>query len=149
MIRSDQPRERNTRTQARHRRDVFWQIAAPMVLAAAGALALMVVVASPARAGQRSTFADVSLIFLVAPAMLGGLILLAVLVGLGVVSVLLVRELPYWMHAAQDFMRRVAAETRSVAGRVTDALTSVRSLSTRAQSLAADLSRWLGAGRRE
>jgi hypothetical protein len=125
------------RSQARHRRDVVWQIALPLMAAGVGAVTLMYLAASPARAALRSVFADVSLIFLIAAAMLMGLVILLILAGLCVVLALGLRELPALFAQALDLALLITERTRTFAGRITGSLSSARSWLTSVRAAAA------------
>jgi hypothetical protein len=135
------------RSTVRHRREVVWQIALPMLLAAAGGAALMYVSAAGAPEA-RSAVADVSLIYLMAPALVAGLVGLAVVsAGCGLLFVAL-RELPPVLRRGLDYARLAAARTRTVADRVTGSLTSTRTLLASVRDALAELRAGL-AGRRE
>src|SRR3990172_796046 len=120
------PRVRDPRTQALHRREVVWQIALPFGLAPGPAVALMVLAASPAGYPSRWAFADVSLIFLIIPAAMWGLVLLAVIIGASVGVWYLRRELPYLFKQAQDYLALVVSYTQIGAGRVAGGVMSVQ-----------------------
>lgn len=117
---------RNPRTQARIRRDVFWQIGLPL-----GAVLLLVLGAGvwmvlPQGAATRSPVADVSLIFLTCPASVLAILTLAVVAGLcgGVFYIL--KELPYWLKRVQDVMVLVVHYTQKYAARVANVFLATR-----------------------
>jgi len=130
---------RNPRTQAQFRREVFWQITVPLGLAVILTLTLMGLTVTSTSVPARSAFADVSLIFLIIPTALWGLVLLALVVGLCVGMIYAVRELPPLFKQAQDFMAQVAAETNKYAVQVIDGVYSVRSFSGAARQAIAKI----------
>ena len=120
------PKVRNPATQARIRRDVFWQIGLPlaavlMVLVSAGVWVVL-----PQGAATRSPIADVSLILLICPAMVVALVVLALVAGLCVGMVYALRELPYLLKRGQDVMVLALYYTQKYAGRVADVFVSTR-----------------------
>src|SRR5689334_1682464 len=123
------PKARNPRTQAQIRREVFWQIALPMGLAAILTLTLAGVMVAQRYAPVRSPLANVSVMFLIIPTALWGLVLLALIVAVCVGLFYALRELPPLFKQAQDFMAQVAAETNKYAAQAIDGVYSVRSFS--------------------
>src|SRR5262245_48881574 len=133
------PKVRNPRTQAQMRREVWWQIALPMILAVILTLTLMGVILLPASAATRSPLADVSVIFLIISTALWGLLLLALIGGLCVGLVYALRELPPLFKQAQDIMAQVAAETNKYAAHVISGVYSVRSFGDSAREAVAKI----------
>ena len=134
------PKVRNPRTQALHRREAFWQILLPLTLAIAAALTLMVFVGLGAAALARtSALADVSLMFLILIAGVGGLAALALLAGLNFGIGYALRELPYLFKRAQDVMWLVAHHTRRVASPLAEGVLSVESFVAAVRRAAASL----------
>jgi len=134
------PKVRNPRTQALHRREAFWQILLPLALAIAAALTLMVFVGLGAAALARtSALADVSLMFLILIAGVGGLAGLALLAGLNFGIGYALRELPYLFKRAQDVARRVEFHTKRIAAPLAEGVLSVESIVAAAQRAAASL----------
>lgn len=112
-----QPPARNPITQQKHRHEVFWQITVPLI---AGALIIVTIGLTIAVAGnlaQINKLANVSMIFLIVPAMFFTLIGIAITIAsiYGLVRLILV--LPYYMRLAQNFMLVV----RIRVGRASDA----------------------------
>src|SRR5258705_460683 len=75
-------RPRNPHTQAQIRRDTWLQIVVPLALAGLVMLGALVFVISAAGAGVRGPLADVSLILLILPALVAGLLVAVLLFGL-------------------------------------------------------------------
>ncbi len=123
------PRARNRSTQALSRRETIWQIALPLGAALVVAVTLMaLVVAGTAAPVQTSALADVSLMFLILIGGVGGLLLLALVVGVCVGVGFALRELPYLFKRAQDFAALVAYHTKRVTAPLNKSVLSVGSL---------------------
>ena len=142
------PKTRNARTRAIHRREAIWQIAVPFGLAALAGVVLMVMVAGPGVAATRSPLADVSVIFLILPTALWGVVLLALIVGICVGLFYALRELPYLFKQVQDFMWLTAQETRRYTGYVANGVVSFEALLAAAQKTLNDLRSIFTFGRR-
>ncbi len=95
---------RNPLTHLAHRREVFWQITAPLVvgglviLAAAGG----VVWAGASGAGDLPGWADISTVWLIVPAMFFSLVFLVLLLGIIYGVTWLLGRLPGWFLQVQD-----------------------------------------------
>ena len=98
----------------------------PLGLAIAAALTLMVLIAAPGGAAARPVLADVSLMFLIIPAVLGGAVLLAVIGALIWGLVYALRELPYLFKQAQDFVALVAYQTKVGAAQIANVILSTQ-----------------------
>lgn len=122
------PKARNPHTQAKIRREVFWQIILPVSLAVILMLTLMGLTAFSTSIPARSPLADVSLMFLIIPAAFWGIVILALIVAVCVGLFYALRELPPLFKQAQDFMVLASAYTNKYAARVIDGVYSVRSL---------------------
>jgi hypothetical protein len=133
------PKTRNPRTQALIRRDVIWQIALPLVIVLMGLVTLGWLVASPAGAATRSPWADVSLVFLICPAAIMGLVALTVVVGVCLGLGYGLRELPYFFKRAQDGMVLVAHYTQHYASQVAEVFLRTRSGVAAGQKTAVEL----------
>lgn len=131
-------RLRNQRTQALIRRDVIWQIALPLGLAIVIVLVLMGLLIAPVGAPVRSVWADISLIFLIVPAALLGLIFLAITSGLIWLAAKGLTELPFLLKRAQDFVALAAYRVDGAASSVSNVFLSIRSIWAGARKAAAD-----------
>lgn len=92
---------KNPTTQAAHRREVFWQITFPLLIGAVIILAAVVLVIVMAWGGtldgaETNKLANVSLIWLIVPAMGISLVVAAVLAGLVYVVSKLIQVLPVY-----------------------------------------------------
>ena len=103
-LRIDPLRPRNMSTYQRHRKEVFWQITIPLVIGVVFVLMMAgLIIFFPA--GTTSTLADISIIWLITPMFIFGLIFGAILVALIYLTVRLIQELPYLTFQAQRFLR--------------------------------------------
>ena len=112
------PRPRNPETQARLRRDVLWQIYLPLGLAVLALLVVMGLTIFLAGLPTRSVWADVSIMYLIVFAVIGGVVVLVVLAGLCAALWYVLRELPGYFKMVQDFMRQVAAQMAEISQKV-------------------------------
>lgn len=112
------PRPRNPETYARLRREALWQVYVPLGVGVLAVLILMGLIVFAAGHPTRSVWADVSLIYLIIFAAIGGLVLLALLVGVVVGLYYALRELPGYFKIAQDFMLLVAFRAAELSQKV-------------------------------
>jgi hypothetical protein len=132
-------RPRNPHTHAQIRRDTWLQIVAPLVLATLVLIVLMVLIIAPGGAPVRSPLADVALILLIMPALLIGLIALAVIAGLTYVLYLGITRLPPYFKIAQDYVALAAGRIQGVIQKASNAVISTRGLIAAAQRAVTDL----------
>jgi hypothetical protein len=130
---------RNQRTAALIRRDVIWQIALPLALAGLIVLVLVVLLILPVGAPVRSVWADVSLIFLIIPTGLIGLVVLALLAALAYGLFLVLRALPHYAKQAQDFVALATYRINMVAAKIANVILSIRSFWAGVRKAAADV----------
>jgi len=143
------PKTRNARTRAIHRREAIWQIAIPFGIMAIVALTLMAVMAfAPQVATTRSPLADVSVIFLVIPTAIWGVVLLAVIIGICVGLFYALRELPYLFKQVQDFTWLTAQETKRYTGYVAQGVVSLEAFLAAVQKTLNDIRSIFTFGRR-
>ncbi len=132
-------RLRNQRTRALIRRDVAWQIALPLGVAALIVLVLAVLLILPVGAPVRSVWADISLIFLIIPTGLMGLVVLALVAALVYGLVIVLRELPYYAKRAQDFVALATYRINTIAAKLANIILSIRSFWAGVRKAAADV----------
>lgn len=125
--------ERNPVTHQIHRREVLWQVTVPLIVAILVVLALMAlaVVGSPASA---STWADISLIWLIIPAMFGGLVVLIITAALAYGIIWLVRNVPIYTRKVQAFMANVAVMSKRIGDKVVAPIMAVQGFSASARA---------------
>jgi hypothetical protein len=95
-------KERNQLTHRVHRHEVLWQITIPIVVGGLIMLIMMVlaVVAPP---GTASQLADISIIHLIVPALIFGVISLLMLVGSIYLTIRMILQLPFVFYRIQSF----------------------------------------------
>ncbi len=100
--------ERNPITHASHRREVWWQITFPLLLAIllllAAAGSVIWVAVTPVAQDQVSRWADVSTIWLLLPVLGFSVLFLAILAGITYGVMRLMRVLPGFMRLIQDYL---------------------------------------------
>jgi len=100
--------ERNPKTHAQHRREVFWQITLPLLI---GILLLLAVVAgvvysATQPAAELDRWGSVSLMWLILPSLFIALILMAFLAGLVYLVSQLLRLIPPYANVAQQYFEK-------------------------------------------
>lgn len=104
--------KRNPETQARHRREVIWQVFIPMVGGTAVLLGACVLpVAVVIQGGEVRRWADMSVMWLAVPVLVLSLIPLGLLGGAVYGLAKLLGALPGWMYQAQDVFDQLLAVT--------------------------------------
>ncbi len=140
------PRSRNPHTQARVRRDAIWQIGLPIGLAFAAGITLGVLVSIPGGAATRSAWADVSLMFLIVPIAVVGLILFALIAGLIFAAYYGLRELPFVFRIGQDYAALAAGYVKTGAGKASGVIVSINSFTASVGRAVKDVRQLLGLG---
>jgi hypothetical protein len=138
---------RNQRTAALIRRDVIWQIGLPLGLAVLVVVVIAGLLIAPVGAPVRSVWADISLILLIIPTGLFGLVALALVGALVYGLILLLRELPYYAKLAQDFVALATYRVNMVAAKISNVVLSIRSFWAGARKAAAEVRAYLPARR--
>lgn len=100
------PRPENAPPYRAHRRQTFWQILLPVILTTLALLAMGLLLALRGGAAGASLWADVALIWLILPAMLLGLLILALLAGLIYLTARVHRGTPPAAAKVQNFFRQ-------------------------------------------
>ena len=114
--------ERNPKTHASHRREVFWQITFPLALVSMIFLALSVGViwAGVAGSGELTRWAGVSIVWLSLPVIILSLLMLALVRGLVYGVTKLLHVLPGYARLAQDFFVRVQNKVKALADKIVE-----------------------------
>lgn len=91
----------------RHRRQVFWQIVFPVVLAAAGGVFLVVILSLAAINGSSAStqWASIAIIWMIIPLLVAGVFLSIILAGLIYLVALLSRKLPTFTHLVHTYVQ--------------------------------------------
>lgn len=102
----------------RHQKQRFWQILLPFGLVTVILLGGTILAAFGGGGGQARLWADISLIWLILPALFLALLLLALIIAVIYLLARLTRAVPPVTARIQFFSRRLAEGTRQVADRV-------------------------------
>ena len=122
--------ERNPKTRAEHKREVFWQITVPLVvgiliiLAAVGAIVFFTV--QPVTDVGR--WASVSLMWLILPALFFAFLILALLAGLIFAISYLIRKLPHVTLVIQLYFEQARSKVSQVLDMTTSPIIRINSL---------------------
>ncbi len=119
-------RRRNLVTKAQIRRDTIWQILTPLAVAVVVVIVALVLIILPGGAGVRSPLADVSLMLLIVPTVVLGLLVLALVVGLNYGVWLGLTRLPPYFKIAQDWVAQVADRIQHGADSVSKVILKIR-----------------------
>lgn len=122
--------ERNPRTHAEHRREVFWQITVPLaigvLLAIAAAVFIVIMASQPASELRR--WADVSLMWLIMPSMIIAFICLVIVVGLVLAVSAILRVIPRYALVVQMYFKTANLKTRQLADKLAEPVLKFNSL---------------------
>jgi len=107
-------KEPNPVTHANHQREVFWQITFPLILGVLVILAFagLTIAAGIGLSPATSTWASISLIWLILPGLIIGLVLIVFLSSVIYGIIRLVQVLPVYARQVQDFFYLVKIKTR-------------------------------------
>ena len=123
-----QNRERNSRTEASHKREVFWQITFPLIIGVILALTFAVLaVISATSGGSVKQAADAALICLITPLMFFTLIFMIIFGAMAFGLVKANEELPYVAKRAQDALELVRYQVRVGSDKAVEPVLKIRS----------------------
>jgi hypothetical protein len=108
---------RNPITHQRHRREVFWQITFPFIVICL-VLLILAVLATGLSAESASTWADISLIYMIIPALLFSLLTMIILAAGIYLTIRLIRLLPFYFFKGHNWFLLVNLQV----GRIGDGL---------------------------
>jgi hypothetical protein len=122
------PTARNPESTAQFRREAWWQITFPVLIVALlsiGAVVLLVVLSGPTGA---SIVADYSLILVIIPNVVAGLIVLLLLGGLIYLLARVIRTLPPYTNVAYESVKKVHGWVDKITDRIAGAVIAIRSV---------------------
>lgn len=122
------PKARNPRTTAKFRREAWWQITFPMIVVTVLLLGCVVGLAFLGGSQPVSVVADYSLILLSIPALVLGLVALAVPIGLIYLIMLAMRYIPPYTFIAQKGMFAVQSKVQEIANSITGFIIGIRAV---------------------
>ncbi len=101
------PKATRTRPSLRHRRQVFWQILLPVILAGAGVIALIVLAAIASTRGSivTETWANLATVWLIIPLIFTGLFFTIFTAGMIFLFSRLLRNVPTYTRLAQLYLQ--------------------------------------------
>jgi hypothetical protein len=119
--------EPNPVTIKRHHRQVWWQVLFPVIL---GALILIAVAvfATLAPGDSIIRFSDISLIFLILPTAVVGLVLFVLLAGLVYLMARLLRVMPSYTRLVQNTLDRVTAALKRISDKAASPVINLESI---------------------
>jgi hypothetical protein len=121
-----QKHQRNPYTHEAHRRQSFWQILLPLIVFILVILAGAVIV-STSPAEKASTWADISLIFLILPTMFGFGVLALVTFVLVYAMGKALQIIPFGFYRVQDFFYRLNRRVRVISNQVVEPVMRIHS----------------------
>jgi len=128
---------RNPVTHAAHRREVFWQITFPFLIALIILLGLVagVIFAGYTNAGDVSRWADVSIMWLLLPVLVIAIILFLILSGVVYLITKLLAVLPGYARLVQDFFVLVQVRVKSISDKLVEPILKLHSFKAGADAL--------------
>ena len=114
-------------THRRHSREVFWQITFPLILGSLLLLGVCVLTAWAGFNGGVTLWRDISLIWLLAPALILSLLVLALTGALGYGVIRLIQLLPAVFFRLQQILDRISDQSYQISDRMLQPLVRLRS----------------------
>ncbi|MHB0968084.1 MAG: hypothetical protein ACYC36_16715 [Bellilinea sp.] len=114
------PELTRTRSSLRHRRQVFWQILLPVILAGAGVIALVVLAAIASTRGSTvsATWANIATVWLIIPLIFTGLFFAIFIAGMIFLFARLLRNIPTYTRLAQLYLQIFSVKVDTILHRV-------------------------------
>jgi small-conductance mechanosensitive channel len=125
---------RNPITHERHRREVFWQIIFPFLVISL-ALLLLAVMAAGLSAEKASKWADISIIWMIIPALIFTLLLMILLGALVFLTLRLLHLLPFYFFKGQNWFVLVNVRLGHVEDRLAEPFLRIRAWKAGASAL--------------
>jgi uncharacterized protein involved in cysteine biosynthesis len=129
-IRSSSYPERNPKTHAEHKREVFWQITLPLVigilLLVAAVVAIILSATHPVTDVGR--WADVSLMWIILPSLFFALIMLVILIGLAYGISRLIGVIPRYSHIIQLYFEQAKGKVSQLTNLMAEPILRVNSV---------------------
>jgi len=134
------PLERNPVTYRRHRREVFWQITIPIVV---GSIIILVlaILATQTTGDRASNWADISMIWLIAPIMMITLLSLAFLIASIYLNVRLLQVLPFYSRRVQDWFLMLTIQVSRLGNKAVAPVLRIQGLSASIGTLGRNIRR--------
>jgi len=122
--------QRNPKTQAEHRREVFWQISVPLIIGVLLLLAALVgiIVSAVQPVSDVRRWADVSLVWLILPSLFFALLCLVALAGMVVLVSLVLNKLPPLAAMVQLYFEVAREKVSQVSDRLVEPVIKINGL---------------------
>lgn len=129
--------ERNPATYAIHRREVFWQITLPLTIALLLILCMVtgVILAGIKDVGDISRWADISVIWLLIPAIVLTFIAFFLVAGIIYLVTKLLGILPGYSRLGQDYVHLFQVRSKKIADQIVEPFVKLRSFKAGADAL--------------
>ena len=135
MNETQQP-ERNPKTHAAHKREVFWQITFPLIVGLILVLALAVLTVFAATGdGRIAQAGDAALIFLIIPLMLVTILFAIIFGAIAFGMIKLNSTLPIYARQAQDAFERVRQQVQLGSDKAVEPVLKIRSFFAKLEAL--------------
>ena len=131
---------RNPITHQRHRREVFWQITFPILLVSL-ALLLLAVMAAGLSSEKASTWADISLIWMIIPALIFTLLTMIILAALVYLTIKLLHILPFYFFKGHNWFLLVNLRTGHIGDNLAEPFVRLRAWKAGAGALSRQVRR--------
>lgn len=125
---------RNPITHQRHRREVFWQISFPVIVASI-TLLIFAVLATGLTAAGASTWADISIIYMIIPALFFSLLIMILLAALVYLTLRLLHILPFYFYKGNNWFLLVNVRVGRIGDNLTEPFLRLRSWRAGADAL--------------
>jgi hypothetical protein len=132
--------QRNLATRRKHRKEVLWQITVPLGIGALLFLA-MAVMAGTATSAQASLWADISLIWLISPTFIFGLIALVILFALIYITIRLILVLPFYAYRLHQWLVDFGVRIKTIGDKAVAPVLGVQSRMSSLRALGRSLRR--------
>jgi len=131
---------RNPITHQRHRREVFWQITFP-ILAVSLILLILAVLAAGLTAASASTWADISLIYMIIPALFFSLLIMILFAALVYLILRLLHILPFYFFKGHNWFLLVNLRVGRIGDNLTEPFVRLRAWKAGAGALGRQMRR--------
>jgi uncharacterized membrane protein len=122
--------ERNLKTHAEHKREVFWQITLPLIIGILLLLAALsaIIFSATQPVTDVGRWADVSLMWLIIPTLFFALIILVIMIGLVYAISLLIRVIPRYTCIIQLYFEQAHGKVSQLTDLLVEPILRVNSL---------------------
>lgn len=131
---------RNPLTYQRHRREMFWQITLPVIVTCL-VLLVLAVFAAGLSTERASRWADISLIWMIVPALLFSLLTMIFLAAGVYLTIRLLHILPFYFYKGHNWFLLVNLRVGRIGDRLAEPFLRVRAWKAGADSLSRQLRR--------